>query len=246
VTDTITINPVSVSPAEDAVVTVMKGAVGGHVGLLYRTKDDETRRHLHLAWHYSLQNDSAPPSEAFWVKPQFDELELADVRASARLIAQRRDDGRVPYALRSADARFDRAGTLQLNQSLGLTCASFIVLVFAHAGITLLESETWEQNRSDERKREDEAAQKYLVDYLRKEPDSRDHAERVDKEVPCTRVRAEEVAAASGMTGHPIPFTRAEPQGRVVLGVIQAPSKTKRVGLHVEEAGAAVGSPADS
>ena len=28
---------------------------------------------------------------------------------------------------------------------------------------------------------------------------------------------AEEVAAASGMTGHPIPFVRAEPEGRRVL-----------------------------
>ena len=48
-TDIVTVRPLSERPTEDAIVTVMKGAAGAHVGILYRTDDAGTRRHLHLA-----------------------------------------------------------------------------------------------------------------------------------------------------------------------------------------------------
>lgn len=119
------------------------------------------------------------------------------------------------------NARFDPDGTLQLGRSLGLTCATFVTLVFGHAGIHLLDMSTWDTDRSAERKREDEDAQRRLVAYLRRNPESAAHADLVERQVGCTRIRAEEVAAASGMTGHPIPFVRAEPEGRRVLEVIR-------------------------
>ncbi|HSO00783.1 MAG TPA: hypothetical protein VLS89_20970 [Candidatus Nanopelagicales bacterium] len=216
----VTLKPVSSAPIEDAVVTMMKGAVGAHVGLLYRADHEGTRRHLHLADHFSLRDDLTAPSDAFWVVPGLDEFALADVRASARLIARRHEDGRVPYAFRQADARFDETGTLRLNQSLGLTCSTFVRLVFARAGVELVDAETWDLGRSAERRREDEAAQSRLVSYLRRRPDAQQHAERVEQEIGCTRIRAEETAVASGMKGHPISFARAEPQGRHVLGVV--------------------------
>jgi hypothetical protein len=219
--DAVVMMSVSTIPAKDAVVTVMRSPVGAHVGILYRADDDGARRHLHLAWHFRLQNDTAPPVEAFWVEPRLDELELSDVRASARLIAQRQQDGLVPYAFRALDARFDSAGTLQLNKSLGLTCATFVILVFDHAGIALLEMRTWNHDRSVERKREDDAAQSRLVGYL--QGFDKQHAKLVEAEVGCTRIRAEEVAAASGMTGHPITFARAESVGRRVLEAILNP-----------------------
>lgn len=223
-TDAVVLHPASMTPTEAAVVTVMEGAVGAHVGLCYRdARGEGTRRHLHLAWHLRLEHEQDPPPEAFWVEPRPEELELANLAAAAHLIAARQQDGRIPYAFKPADARFDADGMLKLNQSRGLTCATFIILMFEYVGIRLLERTTWEQNRSDERKREDAEAQRVLVEYLRSKPDSRSHADLVAGEVGSTRIRAEEVAAASGMAGRPIPFARAEPEGRRVLAMIGKP-----------------------
>ena len=221
----VTVAPISKTPAEDAVITVMEGAVGAHVGILYRADDEGARRHLHLAWHFLLKNEAAPLADALWVEPHLDELALADLRASAHLIAKRQEDGRVPYALRSADAEFSHAGVLQLNKSVGLTCATFVILVFSHAHIELVDKTTWDHGRSMERKLEDDTAQARLVGYLRKERDAQKHADLVEADVGCTRIRAEEVAAASGMTGQPITFGRAESQGRHVLRSVQTLSE---------------------
>lgn len=230
-TDSVVLHPIAARrPTDLAVVTVMEGLVGAHVGLYYRAGSDGVNRHLELAWHLQLEDKPNHPENAFWVEPRLEELALADLAASARLIAKRQQDGLVPYALHPADAWIDPAGTLQLNQSLGLTCATFLVLVFRHARIELLDTITWDQDRSAERLREDEDAQRCLVKSLSNRPASQAHADLVEREVGCTRIRAEEVAAASGMTGHPIPFMRAEPQGRHVLTTIggQPPAQCKR------------------
>jgi hypothetical protein len=227
-TKPVTLRPVATKDpiVEDAVVAVMRGAVGAHIGVLYRAGHGEAHRHLHLAWHFQLRDEdvSALPSGAFWVEPELDELALSDVRASARLIALRHKDGRIPYAFRQEDARFELDGVLRLNNSRGLTCATFALLVFAHAGVELLDVADWE-TRSPERRREDEEAQARLVAILRSRPESREHAERIATEVG--RIRAEEVAAASGLRGHPVAFLRAEEQGRFVREVV-ASSAVKR------------------
>ncbi len=216
-TDAVIVRPASDIPAEDVVVFVMKGAVGAHVGMLYRADAAGERRYLHLAWHHRLQNEPTLSSKSWWIVPCLDDFELADLRTSARLIARRHQDGLVPYSFRPAAAHFDRDGTLRLNDSIGLTCATFVLLVFAHAGIHLLDSATWDTDRPLERRQEDDAAQRELVAYLRKNPESRSQADLVEQEIGCMRIRAEEVAAASGMSGLPVPFARVEPQGRMVL-----------------------------
>lgn len=212
--EAITLTPVATAPVADAVVTVCESPVGAHVGLSYRVDDAGARRHLHLAFHFLLKNDDAPVADALWVAPRLDEIALADVRASAQLIARRHEDGRVPYAL-------------ELNGSLGLTCATFLELVFAHAHVPLLDAATWEEGRSPERQAADKAAQQRLVDYLGGIAGAAKHAELVKKEIGCTRIRAEEVAAASGMTGHPISFACAEPEGARILATVQAPLKPR-------------------
>lgn len=211
-------------PAYDAVVTIMRGAVGGHVGILYRRDASGNCAHLHLAGHLRLQNDDAVIPGACWVVPALDELALSDLRASASLIAKRLASKGVPYALRPLDARFDGDGLLQLNQSRGLTCATFVLLVMAHALVTLVDATTWDEDRTSERVRIDESAQATLVAYLRRH--DAHHADLLAQEVGCARIRAEEVAAASGMTGHPITFMRAEPQGRRLLELVLAAERT--------------------
>ena len=225
--EAITLTPVATAPVADAVVTVCESPVGAHVGLSYRVDDAGARRHLHLAFHFLLKNDDAPVADALWVAPRLDEIALADVRASAQLIARRHEDGRVPYAFQKGAAGFSATGALELNGSLGLTCATFLELVFAHAHVPLLDAATWEEGRSPERQAADKAAQQRLVDYLGGIAGAAKHAELVKKEIGCTRIRAEEVAAASGMTGHPISFACAEPEGARILATVQAPLKPR-------------------
>ena len=220
-TASIVLHPMSTGPTEAAVVTVEAGAIGAHVGLLFLAGADGARRHLHLAWHMRLEDEPAPPSDALWVAPRLKEQQLDDVAISAHLIAARQRDGRVPYAFDPANARFASDGTLQLNQSIGLTCATFVMLVFEYAGIELLEKTSWDQERSAERRHEDAGAQRALVRYLRDNPESQSHAALVEREVGCTRFRAEEVAATSGMAGHPVRFARAEAAGRRVLDMVR-------------------------
>lgn len=223
--EVITLTPVSTAPTADAVVTVCESPVGAHVGLSYRVDDAGARRHLHLAFHFLLKNDEAPDPHALWVAPRLDEVALADVRRAAQLIARRHEDGRVPYAFQRGAACFSATGVLELNGSLGLTCATFVELVFVCAHVPLLDAATWDEGRSPERRAQDEVAQRRLVEYLRQSPRAAKQAELVEKEIPCTRIRAEEVAAASGLTGHPITFARAEPEGARILAAVQAPRK---------------------
>lgn len=213
--------PGSMSPVEDAVVTVAKSVVGAHVGILYRVDKSGARRHLHLAFHHQLQDDPDFLAETFWIRPGLDEYAISDLCAAARLIANRHRDRRVAYALHPRNAAIDQDGTIRLNQSLGLTCATFVVLVFRHVRVELLNAESWD-GRTDERRLEDEKAQTLLVSYLQAR--SAQHAEMVRRDIGCTRIRAEEVAAASGMTDHPIPFDKAEPAGRRVLEMLRCQS----------------------
>lgn len=226
--EAVILTPVSTMPTVDAVVTVCEGLVGAHVGLYYLVDDAGARRHLHLAWHFSLKNDDKPDADALWVAPRLDEIALADVRRSAHLIARRHEDGRIPYAFQKGASCFSATGVLELNGSLGLTCATFLDLVFAHANVSLLDVSTWDNDRSPERRVADQNAQRRLVEYLRKTHGAAQHAELVEREIPCMRIRAEEVAAASGMTGHPIPFLSAEPEGARILAALQTPREPEK------------------
>jgi hypothetical protein len=175
---------------------------------------------LHLAWHYDLRDDEQPFDEGVWFVPALDEDSLLDVRTSARLIARTRGEGRVPYGFARADAHYDARGTLVLGASLGLTCSELVLIVFQHAGVDLLDEATWDTGRSKERRVEDDCAQTELLGYLERsrDPEARAQADRVRAQVGvCTRIRAEEVAAGSGLADQPVSYARAEPIGREVL-----------------------------
>ncbi len=218
--ETVNLLPVSQPPRHHSVLTVCKSPVGAHVGLWYRDDDVGERRHLHLAFHFQLKNDLAPSGDALWIEPRLDEQQLKDVRRFARTIAKKHEDGRIPYAFQKGGARF-LDGALELSGSLGLTCATFVELVFQQAGVSLLDTVTWEDGRTAARRAEDEAAQRRLVDHLKGMRGAEKQAALVEQEVGCTRIRAEEVAAASGMTGHPVPFARAEPEGARILSAVR-------------------------
>jgi len=213
--DVAVLQPPKPEPTQDAVVFITSGLVGSHVGLSYIAHDDGTRARLELAWHLQLRHDEGAGTEA-WVQPAIDEFALSNVRMSAGLIASKRRDGSVPYAFARNDAHYREDGTLQLGASLGLTCATFVLLVFEHARVPLIDEASWGQPRT-ERTTQDTAAQEELVAAMRRDPRFQDHASSLSAQVGSIRIRAEEVAAASGLDAHPIAFARAAPAGASLL-----------------------------
>ena len=219
--DEIALSPLSVRPAADAVVFALSGPVGAHVGIHYRVDDAGGRRYLHLAWHHDLRDEDAllggngDAESGLWVEPKLDRIALGDVRAAARLIARRREQGSEPYAFDAGGADYVADGRIQLSEGFGLTCATFVLKVFKRACVHLVDEPTWDTGRSAERVDEDRAAQERLVGYLSRHDTH--HAKRVAAQVGCSRIRAEEVAAASGMSALPISYERTEPLGREVI-----------------------------
>lgn len=204
----------SCQPTVDAAVTLTAGAIGGHVGLLYRPGSGEAHRLLHLAWHLDARDDE-PDGVSGWIEPRFRD-DLGVVRTAAQLVASRLETEQIPYAFEKHDAHFEASGTLLLGASAGLTCSSFVLLVFQHARFPLVDERTWRDARDSRREEEDRAAQERIVGFLERQGHL-EQADRVRAEIGCVRIRAEEVAAASGLEPQPAKYAVAAPKGAALL-----------------------------
>lgn len=164
------------------------------------------------------------------VVPALDEDVATHLRWACDRVAQYISENMLPYAFQPRDAAFRPDGSLALGTSLGLTCATFLMKIFELARIDLLVESSWETIGDPERLRADRDAQGLIVHHLRRtaerEPDPRARAEllayatAVANEIESPRVRAEEVAAASGLGGRPTTYKAAEPEGRAVLAAV--------------------------
>jgi hypothetical protein len=183
-------------------VVLTPGLAGLHSGIFYRL-GREPGRILHLAWHLKLQVDDAG-SGAWWVvAPTLSRAQKAAVVARAGLVARRHADGALPYGFDLDGVTIDADGAVDLGGRVGLTCATFVQVLHAAAGASLLATDSWDQ-RQPARRAEDTRAQTRLVAAL--EPHHPRQAARVRAQVGATRIRAEEVAAASGLTHRPAEY----------------------------------------
>lgn len=204
-----------------AAATLGPSPVHTHGGIAYLRSADDAPRHLHLAWHHDLRDDEALPVHTGWVEPALSAAALDDLAFAAELVSRRAENQSVPYGLALERAHVDDRGVVTLEGEAGLTCATFVLIVLAKAGIPLLDRPTWDTDPDDARRAEDRAHQERLVKHLRRTRGAEAHAERVANEVPCTRFRAEEVAAATALTPHPVPYASAETAGRTLLQFVQ-------------------------
>jgi hypothetical protein len=200
-----------------AAVTLGPSAVHTHAGVLYQRSLDDAVRHLHLAWHHRLCDEAGLAGGVGWIEPTLPEDVIEDVAFLAELVAAREENGTVPYGLSLERAKVDDRGVVVLDGERGLTCATFVMIVIAKVGVSLLDRETWNTDPDDDRRAEDAAHQRSLVSYLRNTPGASQHAADVAREVGCTRFRAEEVAAATALSPRPVPYAIAEPAGRALL-----------------------------
>lgn len=193
-------------PPAQAAVAVSKGGIGLHAGIVYRAADDKVHV-LHLAWHHLLKDDVRLAASSWAAAtPTIDAIDLEVLAGYCATVGQQ--GMRVPYALGFDQAHLDDDLQLQLGTDRGLTCATFVLMMFARAGIPLLARETW-QTRP-----EDVAAQQALVAFLERTAGvDPAHVAAVRQQVGCMRYRTEEVAAASAESVRPVAFTTAEPRG---------------------------------
>ncbi len=194
------------APSRVAVVVVERSGPGLHCGVVYHASTGEPR-YLHLAWHLDLRDEPSLPT-GWWVVPSLDDDVLEDAATQAEAVAKSYRDGRVPYAFDRADASILADGRLHLGRSHGLTCASFIALLFESSRASLVEMGSWGQDTSAAREEADRAAQQRIVEWLRE--GYPEQAALLDAEIGCARLRPEEIAAASGLLPHPLTRALAE------------------------------------
>ncbi|MEO5725940.1 MAG: hypothetical protein ABI134_08205 [Byssovorax sp.] len=188
-----------------------------HIGIIYKNSDDPEggATLLDLGWHHKLSSGPID-SEYLWIEPRI-EPELAYVLAA--LCKKVADKYALPqrgiaYALRYDGDGFDtKTGEFMNKDGLGLTCATFVLAMFASHGISLLQLTEWPERE------EDRAWQKYIVGVLRKSGADEKHVNAVNEQVKrgCARYRPEEVAAAGAAPGLPIGFVYAEELGKRIV-----------------------------
>ncbi len=226
-------------------VVAHSSPVGAHVALWYRCEPPGSHRLLHQAWHFRTFDDT--PAEflarghqggpVVAVVPALDEDEAEHLRLMCITVAGRLKRTRgLGYALDSNDVKVRPDGTFDMGASRGVTCATFVLKIFQALALPLLIEETWKEIADCERLDDDKTAQKCIVAELlataARTTDRQDreeieaHARAVEKDIGTPRIRAEEVAAASGLAHRPGPYTMVEPPGRAVLYAVN-PSKCK-------------------
>lgn len=185
-----------------------------HVGVLYRSKTPTDAageiRLLHLAWHHDLQDQPAQAKYS-WVEPR---IPSARARVLARLCARLADvyqagERKIAYALRYSDGYFHpETGEFLTTDGHGLTCATFVLAVFASRRQRLVRSDEWPFRE------EDAAFHEYVVSSLRQDGAGPDDIAAVVKEHGCARFRPEEIAAAGTSPELPVGFEYAERVGK--------------------------------
>jgi hypothetical protein len=107
---------------------------------------------------------------------------------------------------------FSADGSCEVLDGLGLTCATFVLAVFASRGIPLVRLDEW-QARS-----EDVIWQDKIISDLRSwrkgDPEVEAHAAALQGERGCVRYRPEEVMAAGIASELPIGYEFGEEMGR--------------------------------
>lgn len=160
-----------------------------HAGLAHVEADDRIN-FLHLAWHATLRSDEPYPGLC-WVDLALPRDRALSVAARCRQVWRQHAAGGLPYAFKYAETSFTGVGELRLGVAEhGLTCATFIMAIFASVGTPLLLPEEWPVRP------EDSVWHARIIEAL-KQSASPEHVAVVEKEVGCARFRPTEVAACS-------------------------------------------------
>ncbi len=209
-----------------AAVFVQTSPLGAHVGVAYLADGDEGWL-IHQVWNrVSLHEPLAKAHErgesVFFVPPGLDRDEQLSLRAWAILAAKRIPESGLPYAF--GTATLDSEQGFVLGEGCGLSCATLVNVIFEAAKVPLLDMPTWTSQRTKQRDDEDREVQKQVGNLLARGHGAGDRkqAKLVLADLGRARLRAEEVAAASGREKRPLALKTVEPLGRQVIDELRA------------------------
>lgn len=214
---------IRVDPAQVAAIAVgicRTGYGNMHTGVVY--KNDAGVWFFHQAMHFHTVKQAIAEAVAdlagpfCCVVPAAVELERAKAVAGFwDFIAARGEP--IAYALQDdPHATFDEnTGKLVLPNGRGLSCATFVLVLFRAARLTLVDTTAWPTDRAG-----DKTAQEMIVKILDGYCKDRNHVEEVRKEIGCERVRPEEVAGSALYEKNPVRHREAEDAGHFILGNI--------------------------
>jgi hypothetical protein len=207
-------------------IRIMRVSSGGtHAGLLYRFQGELFL--LDLRWHENFGVEKVGvggrATPLYCVIPNFLPEEMNDATTTCELIVDRKFRGlgpqRLPYGFgMPQNAQVTDEGELIWGGGVGLTCSTFVLAVFEAAAIPFVDLSDWVRRPEDDERHRlllkwmEEGIPKYDV-----HPAPRDHVEKVRRELPCIRVRPEEVAAAGAATELPAGFDFLSRTGARIL-----------------------------
>ena len=208
---------------ELAILIVITGD-GTHTGLLYRFGN-----RLYLldqCWHECFRVDSFDVNtfkrRYGCVMPDLLPEEINDVVATCELIVDRsirKGPQRLPYGFGLPEGgEVNRDGELIWGGGVGLTCSTFVLAVFEAARVPFIDLSGWVRRPADDDRQEE------LLNMMARgipehgiPPADPAHIAKARGELPCIRVRPEEVAAAGLSPKRPAEFGLVERTARWIL-----------------------------
>ncbi|MCC6876912.1 MAG: hypothetical protein IT378_21585 [Sandaracinaceae bacterium] len=189
-----------------------------HTGAYYRAGDGRDGVwFLHLAFHREMQHEPAK-AKYRWVEPvALDPTLRQFIGTLCRALASGSPD-RLPYGF--GVGRFDPStGTFeQAGRRRGLTCATFVLALFAAYEIDLVDLDTWGARESDR-----DWQERIVAAIEAHFPNEAAHVQAIRDDVgECARVRPEEVAAAASSVYLPVSFEEAARLGAEIVTALRA------------------------
>ena len=208
----------SIRDVRNVALALRKGDRPGerHLAIVYVNHEFGGRRPrwLHLAWHHEVSEEDLGDNYAWGEPALHPDLGFVLSQICRRIAARYVDDPEgIRYALRYVGGEFDEeTGEYVCGDGVGLTCATFVMAVFASTGVKLLNREEWTLRP------EDAVWQARIVEALKRHGAADAHVQVVKSEVGnCPRFRPEEVAVAGVASKLPLGFKEAEARGTEIL-----------------------------
>ena len=198
---------------------------GTHTGIIYRGEDERLYQ-LDLQGNRLLSN-TVWSGRYVHVIPNTDDDAIDNIASLCRIISRRSEQrrqrgqpGEILYAMKvDAASRFNAAtGELHLGEGVGLTCSTFVLIVFLSAGVPLVDLTNWPARPADAPRHS------ALINFLTGQGGDPAYIARVQAELPCSRVAPEEVAGAGMnpdlLTNQPANQAFTERAARWILGLL--------------------------
>lgn len=170
---------------------------------------------LHLGWHNCLFHEAWNP-EYYSIEFAGIDPELQETFADwAQIVAKMGRDFPIPYSINfEPGPYFDPSGKfIKSEPGAGLTCATFVLALFADFQLALIDVESWPINRDS-----DFLWLRNILHKLRRFITPRHFLEQVRRRHSLKRFRPEEVFATAGLfQGSPLTFLEIEPLGKEYL-----------------------------